>query len=87
MMKHLRLDRKAKLIKNFVRALSANSEGYILELNGKPVLKVFPVAEGQLDKGKLKAAILKRRDESRELNKEWAAVDWEMWEKIPEARE
>jgi hypothetical protein len=105
-MKHINLDREDKRIKDFVRALSENTDGSILELAGKPVLTVVPVEKKPLDRDKLratirkhlgrkrasrhpardpeklKAAIKRRRDQSRELNKEWEAVDQEMWDKI-----
>ena len=84
-MKHIKLDSKDDKIKKFVRSLSKNSNGSILELEGEPVLKVLPVGEEPIDRKKLQAAIRRRRDRSRELNKDWEAVDREMWNKIPEA--
>lgn len=85
MMKHIKLDSKDDKIKKFVRSLSKNSNGSILELEGEPVLKVLPVDEEPIDRKKLQAAIRRRRDRSRELNKDWEAVDREMWNKIPES--
>ena len=82
-MKRIKLDRKDDKIKKFVRSLSKNSSGSILELEGKLVLKVLPVSHEPIDRKKLKAAIRRRRDQSRELNKDWEAVDQEMWKKIP----
>src|SRR5689334_17371833 len=106
-MNHINLDREDKKIQEFVRSLSENAGGSVLELGGRPVLQVVPVGDESvereklkaaigkrlgrkrpgrrraLDPEKLKAAILKRRDESRELNKEWDAVDREMWDKLP----
>jgi len=84
-MKHIKLDSKDDKIKKFVRSLSKNSNASILELEGEPVLKVLPVGEEPIDRKKLQAAIRRRRDRSRELNKDWEAVDREMWNKIPEA--
>ena len=83
-MKHIKLDRKDDNIKKFVRSLSKNSTGSILELDGEIVLKVLPVNEKPIDPKKMKAAIRRRRDQSRELNKDWEAVDREMWNKLPD---
>jgi hypothetical protein len=84
-MKHIKLDRKDDNIKKFVRSLSKNSTGSILELDGEIVLTVLPVNEEPIAPKKLKAAIRRRRDQSRELNKDWEAVDREMWNKIPDS--
>jgi hypothetical protein len=81
-MRHISLDREDERIKKFVRSLPVDGGGCILELEGQPLLKVLPVADEPVDKAKLKAAILKRRDESRTLNQEWDGVDREMWDKI-----
>ena len=86
-MKRISLDREDERVKKFVRSLPVDSGGSILELEGQPLVKVVPVADEPVDKAKLKAAILKRRDESRRLNKEWDAVDREMWDRLPDSRE
>jgi hypothetical protein len=86
-MKRINLDREAEQIKHFIRSLAAESDGTLLELGGEPVVKVLPVVKKPVDRTKLKAAILKRRNESRQLNEEWQAVDREMWEKIPPTTE
>ena len=82
-MKRVALDRKDKKIKEFIQSLSGNADGSILELAGKPVVRVLPLAEKRVDKIRLTAAIVKRRQQSRELNRDWEAVDREMWERIP----
>jgi hypothetical protein len=81
-MKHIKLDRKDEKIKKFIRFLSKNSTPLILELEGEPVLKVQSVKDESIDRNKLRAAIRRRRDESRRINKEWEEVDREMWDKI-----
>jgi len=83
-MKHVSLDRESKAIKKFVRSLPVDPEGTLLELEGEPVLRVLPVDEEAVDPRKLKAAILSRRDRSRELNREWEVVDRETWESSSE---
>jgi hypothetical protein len=86
-MKRISLDREDEQIKNFIRSLSIDSNGTVLELDGEPFVKVVPIAKKPVDRARLKAAILKRRDPSRKLNEEWQAVDLEMWEKVPPAKE
>ena len=86
-MKRINIDREDNQIKDFIRSLSINLNGAVLELEGEPLVKVLPIAKKPLDRAKLKAAILKRRDESRKLNEEWQAVDCEMWEKLPPIKE
>lgn len=86
-MKRISLDLEDEQVKNFIRSLPVDSNGTLLELEGKAVVKVLPVAKNSVDRARLKAAILKRRNESRKLNKEWQAVDQEMWEKIPPTKE
>jgi hypothetical protein len=86
-MKRVKLDRKTEEIKAFIRSLSGTTAGSILELDGKPVLKVMPVCEEAVDAAALKAALRKRRDESRRLNQDWADVDREQWHKLDEAEE
>ena len=82
--KHISLDREEPRVKEFVRALPVEADGSLLELDGEPVLRVFPATGARCDPDELKAAILRRRDASRQLNDEWAAVDREGWERIPE---
>ena len=82
-MKRVSLDREGEQVKKFIRSLARASDGTILELDGEPIVRVFPVTKQSVDRVKLKAAILRRREESRRLNKEWEAVDREMWDKIP----
>jgi hypothetical protein len=83
-MKHINLDKVKEEIRAFIQSLSKNSAGSILELGGKPFLKVLPVTDEAIDPTKVKEAIRNRRDESRALNKEWEAVDQEMWDKSPD---
>lgn len=78
-MKHISLDREDERIQEFVRSLPLDPEGSILELQGKAVLRVLPINTPTVDPAALKAAILERRGESRELNAEWEAVDRETW--------
>ncbi len=84
-MKQINLDHENDEIKRFIRSLSDHADGTILKLGGEAVVKVVPVTRKELDRSKLKAAILRRRDESRKLNREWEAVDREMWERIPDS--
>jgi hypothetical protein len=85
-MKRINLDREDEQIQKFVQSLSVDENGAILELRGEPVVKVLPVAK-TVDRARLKAAILKRRNESRQLNKDWEAVDREMWDRVPSTEE
>jgi hypothetical protein len=77
------INKQADVIQAFIRSLPVDREGCVLELDGKPLLRVVPITDAPVSSAKLKAAILSRRDESRRLNKEWEAVDREMWEKLP----
>ena len=86
-MKRISLDNENEQVKNFVRSLSVDVSGAVLELEGEPVVKVLPITKKSVDRARLKAAILRRRDESRKLNEEWHNVDQEMWEKIPPTKE
>ena len=80
--RYIKLDQQPSQIKRFVLSLAVDSNGSILELKGEPVLRVLPAIESEraVDKAKLKAAILRRRDESRGLNVEWEAADCQEWE-------
>lgn len=80
-MKRINLDREERKIRDFVCSLAADPQGSVLEMNGEPVVRVLPVLEEGVDLRKLKAAILRRRDASRESNKEWEAADREVWER------
>lgn len=82
-MKHIDVDQQDKKVRDFLRALSESAEGAILEVGGKPVLKVVPVVGPPIDAARIRAAIRKRRDESRKLNAEWEAADQEVWDKLP----
>jgi len=86
-MKRINLDREDEHVQRFVQALTVDENGAILELRGEPVVRVLPVAKKTVDRAKLKAAILKRRNESRQLNEEWEAVEQEMWDRIPPTEE
>lgn len=86
-MKRIKLDRKAEAIKEFIRSLSGAAAGSILELDGKAVLRVVPIGAEPVNRTELKAAIKKRREESRQLNQEWAAADRAMWNKLDEGEE
>lgn len=82
-MKRVHLDKKSKQIKEFVQSLPLDKNGCILDLNGKALLRVLPACDVPVDRAKLRAAILKRRDESRRLNQDWQYVDREMWDSLP----
>ena len=86
-MRHIKLDKENAQIKQFVLSLPLDPDGSVLELKGEPVLRVLPVRdkEQRVDEARLKAAILRRRDESRRLNDEWSAVDREVWEQSQES--
>ena len=82
--RHISLDREDERVKRFVRSLPVDSAGSILELDGHPLLRVSPVSHAPVDTAELTAAILKRRDTSRTLNRDWDAADHELWEKLPD---
>ena len=86
-MRHIKLDKQNAQIKQFVLSLPVDADGSILELKGEPVLRVLRVLEREqeVDQAKLKAAILRRRNESRRLNDEWQAADQEVWDQTTEA--
>jgi hypothetical protein len=86
-MKRIKLDRKGDEIKAFIRSLSGTTAGAILELDGKPVLKVLPIGAEPVNQAELKAALERRRDESRKLNQEWEAADRELWKRLEDAEE
>lgn len=82
--RHIKLDRETPQIKHFVLSLPVDHDGSILELRGEPVLRILPVTaqEKVVDKVKLKAAILRRRSESRRLNKDWGDADRGVWDRV-----
>jgi hypothetical protein len=87
--RHINLDKQNKQVKQFVLSLSVQQEGSILELEGEPLIRVLPVIEQEqaVDKAKLKAAVLRRRAESRRLNDDWEAADREVWNQRPRSNE
>jgi len=80
--KHINLDAQDEHVKQFVLSLDLDADGSVLEADGKPVVRVLPIAGNgeSYDREKLKAAILNRRDESRTLNQEWEHADREVWD-------
>jgi hypothetical protein len=80
-MRRISSDYENEQIKNFVRSLSTDVSGAVLELEGEPIVRVLPITKRSVDRARLKTAILKRRDESRTLNESWLDVDREMWER------
>jgi hypothetical protein len=79
-MKHIALETEDEHVKQFVLSLELDSEGSVLELNGKAVARVLPVDGRELsyDPEKLTAAIVARRDEARRLNADWDEADREL---------
>jgi hypothetical protein len=77
--RRIKLDRESEQVKKFVRSLPVDPRGSILELHGRPVLRVLPAAVATFDAKKLKAALLRRRAESRRTNAEWQHADAEVW--------
>jgi hypothetical protein len=86
-MKRINLDHQSQQVKDFIRSLSTEPHGSILEMDGESVVTVLPMNRDTVDRAKLRAAILKRRDESRRLNKDWEATDREVWDKLPPLEE
>jgi len=84
-MKHIELETEGEQVRQFVLSLELGSAGLLLDLHGKPVARVLPVAGGdaEYDRNKLEAAILARRDESRRLNEDWRHADEEAWSNLP----
>lgn len=79
-MKHIDLDAQDERVKQFVLGLQLDSDGSLLEADGKPVARVLPADGAKYDHERLKQAILNRRDESRKLNEDWEHVDREVWD-------
>lgn len=83
-MRHVKLDRRGQQIKRFVRSLTADPAGSVIELGGQALLHVYPATcrDEPIDARKVKAAILRRRDSSRRANADWETVDIEGWERL-----
>ncbi len=79
--KHIDVDREKDDVKQFVRSLAATPSEVILDFDGQPQVSVTPVSLTSVDDDKVKADILKRRDQSRRLNKDWENVDREVWDR------
>jgi hypothetical protein len=73
--KHVSLDREDQRIRDFARSFPVDPEGTLVELEGQAIFRVLPATSTEFDPVKLKAAILNRRDASRESNQEWEAAD------------
>ncbi len=83
--KRVIVDKFSKEIQEFIDNLPVSQkEGCILVIHGKPLLKVVANTDIPVDSKKLVRAIRDRRDESRELLKEWEAVTSERWSRIRE---
>lgn len=82
-MRHIKLDRQNAQVKRFLLSLPADPDGSILELKGRPLLRVLPVTElaQEVDQAKLKEAIIRRRAASRRSNQEWLDADREIWQR------
>ncbi len=80
-MKRLKLDREQRPVKEFFRTLLVGPDGLLLELDGRPMLRLLPGISRSVDRAALKAAILRRRDASRRLNAEWEVADQETWDR------
>ena len=78
-MKHISLDHENDQIKTFVLSLPRDPEGSVLEIDGRPVLRILPPSEPSYDAALLKEAILRRRDESRAEMEAWADADSDVW--------
>lgn len=85
-MRRIRLDHETKRIQRFFRSLPVENGGAVLELRGRPLLRILPVRDAPFDRAKLKTAILKRRRHSREINQDWRHVDRDTWDAIPGAQ-
>jgi hypothetical protein len=83
--KHIELETENEQVKRFVLSLQLDPEGTLLEIGGKPVVRVLPVTTSGVsyEPDKLKAANFARRDECRRLNADWEHVDREAWDKLP----
>lgn len=86
-LRHISLNTQDKHVQEFLLSLDLDSKGTVLELNGEPMARVFPIVSHSqaVDRKKLKAAILERREESRSLNEAWQDADRELWELDPPA--
>lgn len=83
-MRRIKLDDEDVKVKQFVQGLPRDPDGSVLELEGECLLRVLPIDEGKqsVEKKKLRAAIVRRRDESRRLNEDWQEVDRDGWEHL-----
>jgi len=87
-LKRVNIDKQSQEIQNFISNLPVtHREGCLLIIHGKPLLKVEANTDIPVDRKKLVAAILARRDESRELLRDWDDANRERWGKIAEAEE
>ena len=80
-MKRVTLDKEAESIKKLFSLLTADPDGSVVELDGLPVARVLPIPREtpSVDDALLRAAILHRRDESREQNTDWEEADRQIW--------
>lgn len=81
-MKHINLDQEDERIKTFILSLPLEPGGSLLQLGGEPILRVLPPDMPPYDLGRLKDAILRRREESRAETAEWADVDQQAWDAL-----
>ena len=87
-MKRVNVDKQSKEIQEFIGNLPVTQrEGCLLIVHGKPLMKVVANTEIAVDHRKLVQAIRARRDESRELLKDWDDANRERWAKIAENEE
>ena len=86
-MKHLNLDREDQRIRDFARSFPVDPDGTLVELDGQAIFRVLPATTAEFDPVKLKAAILNRRDASRESNQDWETADSETWDRPAGAHE
>jgi hypothetical protein len=77
--KHVSLDREDQRIRDFARSFPVDPDGTLVELDGQAIFRVLPATTAEFDPIKLKAAILNRRDASRESNQEWSSADRQTW--------
>lgn len=78
-MNHIKLDNENDQIKAFILSLPRDPDGSVLEIEGRQILRVFPLHEQAYDAELLKEAILRRRDESRAEMETWADADSDVW--------
>jgi hypothetical protein len=83
-LKRVNIDNQSQDVQALIHSLPISREGCVLVIHGKPLFKVIPNPEVELDRVELREAIIARRDESRRLNQEWEAADMELWQKVEE---